>query len=163
MCTDIEITEANLQNVQHQRDILYLTSVYAEDRMGINEPLSEDVKRRLIPELQKIPTAIIFIAYYKNDPIGIATCFIGFSTFSAKPLINIHDIGVIKEYRNKGIGRRLIDEVEKKARAIGCCKITLEVIDSNENARHLYEKQGFNIVVGGLDRKPMLLMSKLLS
>jgi ribosomal protein S18 acetylase RimI-like enzyme len=34
-------------------------------------------------------------------------------------------------------------EVERKARDIGCCKLTLEVQENNHRARRVYERLGF--------------------
>jgi ribosomal protein S18 acetylase RimI-like enzyme len=45
--------------------------------------------------------------------------------------------------QNQGIGRALLDEVEVRARLLGCCKMTLEVHDTNEGAKRLYRKFGF--------------------
>ena len=50
----------------------------------------------------------------RDNPVGAAVCFIGFSTFAAKPLINIHDFVVLPAARGKGVGRRLLEAVEKK-------------------------------------------------
>jgi len=78
-----------------------------------------------------------------DRPVGAAICFIGFSTFAAKLLINIHDFVVLPASRGKGVGRRLLDAVEGKARELGCCKLTLEVMDNNHHALRMYQAAGF--------------------
>jgi ribosomal protein S18 acetylase RimI-like enzyme len=75
--------------------------------------------------------------------VGAAVCFIGFSTFAARPLLNLHDLAVVPELRGRGIGRALLRAVEERARALGCCKLTLEVVQENTQARALYERFGF--------------------
>jgi ribosomal protein S18 acetylase RimI-like enzyme len=75
--------------------------------------------------------------------VGIATCFIGFSTFAARPLINIHDLHVTKEHQRRGVAPSLLAAVEKEARDRGCCKLTLEVQENNRPALALYERFGF--------------------
>ena len=75
--------------------------------------------------------------------MGVAVCFVGFSTFKARPLVNIHDLGVLAAHRGRGIGTRLMAAVEAKARALGCCKLTLEVFEHNRRARQVYAKLGF--------------------
>ena len=67
----------------------------------------------------------------------------GFSTFRAKPLINIHDIAVSPAARGQGIGRLLLTRIEQDARALGCCKVTLEVRSDNARAMGLYQAVGF--------------------
>jgi ribosomal protein S18 acetylase RimI-like enzyme len=76
-------------------------------------------------------------------PVGLAVCFLGFSTFAARPLINIHDLAVLPEYRGRGIGRRLLERVEAKGHALGCAKLTLEVRADNHRAQRLYQQVGF--------------------
>ena len=58
-------------------------------------------------------------------------------------LINIHDLAVLPGHRGQGAGRRLLEEVERKAREMGCCKLTLEVQEHNHRARQVYAAAGF--------------------
>jgi ribosomal protein S18 acetylase RimI-like enzyme len=75
--------------------------------------------------------------------VAVAVCFVGFSTFVARPLINIHDLAVLPEYRGQGIGRLLLQQVEAKGHELGCCKLTLEVREDNHRAQRLYQRFGF--------------------
>ena len=52
-------------------------------------------------------------------------------------------MGVLKDYRNKKIGRRLIEATIEKARLLGLEKIELSVYASNEPAITLYRRLGF--------------------
>ena len=67
----------------------------------------------------------------------------GFSTFYARPLLNIHDLAVHRDYRGQGVGRALIAAIEEKARKLNCCKLTLEVRQDNDIAWGLYRNVGF--------------------
>ncbi len=138
----IEIIEADLARPDHGRAIVDLIDAYAADFMGNGRPLGSQVKRDLVPGLAAHPTTEIFLAYAGAAPVGIAVCFRGFSTFAARPLINLHDLAVLPAHRGKGIGRLLLAAVEHKARATGCCKITLEVQENNRRARRVYEAAG---------------------
>jgi ribosomal protein S18 acetylase RimI-like enzyme len=144
---DVEIVEADLDRPEHQDAVLKLTDAYARDPMGNGKPLSAEVRRDLIPGLRQHPTTVIFLAYQGDNAIGIANCFIGFSTFAARPLINVQDLAVLPDYREQQIGRRLLAAVERKAREIDCCKLTIEVQENNHRARHLYEAVGFSQAV----------------
>ena len=75
--------------------------------------------------------------------MGPESCFVGFSTFLARPLINIHDLAVLPTHRGQGVGRLLLEHVAAKGTALGCCKLTLEVRADNYPARRLYEAVGF--------------------
>jgi ribosomal protein S18 acetylase RimI-like enzyme len=156
----ISIIPADLANPNHQRDFLAMMDAYALDPMEGGELLPDDVRKRLIPELRKHPAYYVFLAYDDDRPIGFTLTFVGFSTFAARPLLNIHDIGVLGEYRGKGVGLALMKAVEAKARTLGCCKITLEVREDNERARGLYRKFGFGESVVGPEQVPMEFWAK---
>ena len=139
----IRIVEADLNLPEHRATVLAMVEAYSMDAMGSAKPLDRDVRARLIPGLQRHPTTLIFLAFEGVQPVGVAVCFIGFSTFAAKPLINIHDCMVLPAFRGKNVGRRLLEAVEAKARQLGCCKLTLEVMDTNDRALRAYEAAGF--------------------
>lgn len=139
----VGIMEADLSRPAHQCAVLDLINAYATDPMGDGKPLAPEVRNALIPGLRQHPTTLIFLAYQGEAAIGIAVCFLGFSTFAAKPLINIHDLAVLPGYRGLGIGRQLLEAVEQTARAQGCCKLTLEVFEHNHRARRVYAAAGF--------------------
>jgi ribosomal protein S18 acetylase RimI-like enzyme len=139
----IQIVEADLRLPEHQEAVLAMVDAYSRDAMGNAKPLDSDVRVQLIAGLQKHPTTLIFLAFDGDRPVGAAICFIGFSTFAAKPLVNIHDFVVLPASRGKGVGRRLLDAVEGRARERGCCKLTLEVMDNNHRALQMYQAAGF--------------------
>ena len=141
---NIAVIEADLGNPQHQDAIVHLVDAYARDPMGGGKALPEEVRTALIPGLQRHPTTLVFLAWHSNTPVGIAICFVGFSTFLARPLINIHDLAVIPAYRGQGVGRLLLEQVAARGQALGCCKLTLEVRADNHPAQRLYEAVGFN-------------------
>lgn len=156
----ISVVETTLARERHQRDFLAMMDSYARDPMEGGLEMSAEVRRELVPEIRKHPAFYAFLAYDDDKAIGFSLCFLGFSSFAARPLLNIHDIGVLPEYRGKGIGQQLMNAIEAKARAIGCCKLTLEVREDNNPARGLYRKLGFTESVVGSTRIPMEFWSK---
>lgn len=139
----LEIVEADFLNKNHAETILHVTDAYARDKMGLGKPLPESTKKNLVNELKKFPGAVSFIAFINGNAAGLANCFYSFSTFNAAKTINVHDLVVLPDYRNMGIGNALLGTVEKKAIETNCCKITLEVREDNR-ARRLYERVGFS-------------------
>ena len=154
----IEIRAADLQDPEHQSAIVDLLNMYASEPMGAGEPLPEDVQLRLIPGLQAQPSGRHFIAFVDEQPVGVAIGFLGFSTFWARPLLNIHDLAVRPELRGNGVGTALLHAIESTARDEGCCKVTLEVRADNVRARQLYVRFGFD--PGQLDSSAMSFWSK---
>jgi ribosomal protein S18 acetylase RimI-like enzyme len=143
MSGTISLVVADLSRPEHQEAVIAMTDGYSRDPFGDGKPLEPGVRERLISGLRDHPTTFIVLAFDGDRPVGVATCFTGFSTFAAKPLINIHDLAVIPEYRKRGVGRSLLEAVERRARSLGCCKMTLEVLDRNERALGAYRAFGF--------------------
>ncbi len=140
----IEVVVANYLNKQQGKDIAYLLNDYAQDPMGGGAPLSEFIIENIATELSKVPHAFSIICYVDGKPAGLINCFEAFSTFKCKPLINIHDIVVVNEFRGLKISQLMLAKVEEIAKEKGCCKITLEVLEGNEIARNSYIKFGFD-------------------
>lgn len=139
----IKIIKADYYNKQHAQDILILLNEYAVDPMGGGEPLSDYTKEHLIENLKKQNNVFSLIVYVDDKPAAISNCVVGFSTFSAKPLINFHDVAVIKAHRRKGLTKVMFEKVEAIAKDMGCCKLTLEVLEGNAIAKSAYTKEGF--------------------
>ncbi len=142
----LAVVLADLSNPEHQQAIIALTEAYARDPMGKGGSLGPDVLGELIPGLRRHPATLVFLAYIGSMPVGIATCFLGFSTFAAKPLINVHDLAVLPPYRGRGVSRELLAAVERAGRQRGCAKLTLEVNVNNTRAKGIYESCGFRHV-----------------
>ena len=141
---EIAIVEADLGDPKHQDAIVQLINAYASDPMGGGRALPEAIRAALIPGLQQHPTTLVFLAWHHDIPVGIAVCFVGFSTFLARPLINIHDLAVLPAYRRQGVGRLLLERIAARGQELGCCKLTLEVRADNHPAQRLYEAVGFD-------------------
>ncbi len=138
----LTIQQADFTNDDHARHIINLTNAYALDEMGGGRPLPDEVRKKMIDGLRAMPTSLVLLAFDGEEPVGIANCFWGYSTFYARKLINIHDLAVLPDARGKGVGKALIEKVKEIARKADCCKVTLEVLENNP-ARRLYEREGF--------------------
>ncbi|MBD2843153.1 GNAT family N-acetyltransferase [Erythrobacter rubeus] len=141
--TGIAIKQVDYADPGDAADLTDLLDYYARDPMGGGEPLSADAKKTLAAKMQDHPTAFSLIAYSDGVPAGLVNCFVGFSTFAAKPLVNIHDVVVKSEFRGRGIGKALFAEIEAIAAEKGACKVTLEVLSGNEPAKALYGSLGY--------------------
>mgnify|MGYP000894732620 FL=1 len=139
----IDLIIADLENPAHAAAILTVLNDYASDPTGGGQELSVHVQKNLIASLKKRSNIYTILAFHQQQPAGIALCVEGFSTFACKPLLNIHDFAVLKPYRGQGIGKLMLGRVKQLAKNLGCCKITLEVLEGNTLARHLYEEEGF--------------------
>ena len=137
------VTQADYADADDAAAIVQLLDMYARDPMGGGTPLSRDVLDKVVPGLAAAGNAFSLIARIDGEPVGLANCFFAFSTFAARPLVNIHDVVVDARFRGRGIGRALFAEIESIAAARGACKVTLEVLSGNAPARALYASLGY--------------------
>ncbi len=138
------IIQADLTQAEHAQAYLKLMSDYACDPMGGGEDISDFAKQNLVEALLKRNDVFIVIVFADKQPVALLTAIEGFSTFACKPLLNIHDVMVSKEFRGQGLTSLLFAEIEKIALSRDCCKITLEVLEGNKIAKNAYRKQGFS-------------------
>ena len=140
---NIELVVADYTDPRHQQDIVELLNAYATDPMGGAEPLSDYTRTHLCREMAARPQLFSVLCYVDNEPAGLCNCVEGFSTFKAKPLVNIHDIAVAPGFRGLGLSHRILEKVEAVARERDCCKLTLEVLQGNDVAQKSYQSFGF--------------------
>jgi GNAT superfamily N-acetyltransferase len=142
--SSIEIIEADLTIEKHARAVIELMDEYARDPMGGGGGLSNYAKTNLISELAKRETARVILAFVDGQPAGLVNCLEGFSTFACQPLLNIHDVIVSLAYRGRGLSKLMLQAAEKIALDLGCCKLTLEVLEHNHIAQTAYRSFGFS-------------------
>lgn len=139
----VEIVEGNLARSDHASAVIHLLDEYARDPMGGGTALSRHVRENLLVELRRRDAANVILAFIDGEPSGLVICFEGFSTFACRPLLNIHDVIVSRQHRGKGLSTRMLQEAEAIARKLGCCKMTLEVLEGNAVAQAAYRSYGF--------------------
>ena len=143
MHSRLVITPTDLADLRHVEAFLDLLDHYARDPMGGGDGLSDYAKLHLVGTLQEVPGFHGALAWLDGEAVGLIDCFAGFSTFAAKPLLNVHDIVVHASQRGRGVGQALLTWAEQRAGELGCCKLTLEVLSNNTRAMRSYEQAGF--------------------
>ena len=137
------IVPANLNLAEHATALVSLLDHYARDPMGGATPLKSTTRENLVAELLKRPTAHIVLAFDGATPAGMIISFEGFSTFACQPLLNIHDVIVHSNYRGQRLFNQMLAQLETTAVKLGCCKLTMEVLEGNHAALSAYKASGF--------------------
>jgi GNAT superfamily N-acetyltransferase len=88
------------------------------------------------------PYAEVLIARAEGAPAGFALFFHNYSTFLARPGIYLEDLFVVPAMRGRGIGKALLREVARIARARGCGRLEWSVLNWNTPAIEFYESLG---------------------
>lgn len=143
MTASLQVRRADYRDATDRDALVALLDAYAQDPMGGGQPLPADVRARLCDDLAGLGSAVSFVAWLEGEPVGLANCFEGYSTFKARPLLNVHDMVVHPQHRGRGIGQALLTACEAYARERGCCKLTLEVLTGNPRALRSYQHFGF--------------------
>ena len=145
VASGLRVLPVDLADAAQAAAWLDLLDHYARDPMGGGEPLSAFARAHLVERLQAQIGFHGALAWCEGStvPIGLINCFAGFSTFAAQPLLNIHDLVVRAEARGQGVGQALLDWAAQRALALGCCKLTLEVLTNNATALRAYARAGF--------------------
>ena len=134
----ITVRRADYASALDRTALVDLLGAYAIDPMGGGAPLADEVRASLCDRLAQVPLAISFIAWLEGEAVGLVNCFEGFSTFKARPLLNVHDLVVLPAHRARGVGQALLAAAQKHAQERGCCKLTLEVLSGNARALRSY-------------------------
>lgn len=140
---DIKIHIADYSLPAHASAIAVLMRGYSGDVMGGDSPLPDSHCQQIAEKLKDFGHAVTALAFEGDAPIGLITAFKSFSTFKNRAVLNLHDVYVIPPWRGRGVASQLLDLIDKAAKSMGCCKMTLEVLSNNESAKSLYKKVGF--------------------
>jgi len=154
----LNLRAANLADPADCQLLMQLTDAYAQDAMGGGEGLSAHTRQHLPAALGQHPGLFALIAERDGEAVGHALCVLGYSSFYAAPVCNLHDLSVLPAARGLGLGKALLQAVEQAAQARGCAKLTLEVRADNHVGRMLYLGQGF--AEAGLGGTPYQMMEK---
>ena len=127
---------------EHIKDVLQLIkelAVYERepDAVVIDAQLLQDVLFN-----QKL--AYGWVAEEKGEVIGLAICYIRFSTWKG-PCGYLEDLIVQEVHRGKGIGKRLLDQVVHHAKEQGWPSVQWQVLDWNQPAIDFYERYGASV------------------
>jgi GNAT superfamily N-acetyltransferase len=84
----------------------------------------------------------VWLAEIDDEIVGHVFFFRNYSTFLAKPGLYIEDIYVKPQFRNKGIGKKLLLKVVEIAKEKNYGRVEWLVLDWNKSAINFYEKLG---------------------
>jgi len=86
----------------------------------------------------------IVAAFLNNEIVGIAGYWILRMLYCGR-YIQVSSFIVDEEKRGFGIGKKILDEVEKIGRQLQCDKVVLDSYTENKKSHSLYFREGFHI------------------
>src|SRR5579863_5602487 len=99
----------------------------------------DDLQRHLFGEPR---FAHALMADWDGRLAGFALYFFNYSTFLCRPGLYLEDLFVRPEFRRRGVGLSLLEELERRAREIGCGRFEWSVLDWNQSAIDFYLEFG---------------------
>lgn len=132
-----------------EADLAFVFALYAQVRAAelVPVPWPQDAKDAFLAEqavlqhrhyLANYPGADLLVIEDESRPIGRVY------VYRTLAEIRIMDIALIPDWRNRGIGTRLLNEICDEARATGS-RVTLHVEPDNP-AQRLYRRLGFGLI-----------------
>lgn len=113
----------------------------------LNELYQNKLKYDKFKEIYKLKlndvNSYYIVAVIDNKIVGVLTSEINIQLHRERKQCFIEDLIVDKEYRNKGIGKALLQNVVEYAKENDCEVIELTSYIKNENAHRFYENNKF--------------------
>lgn len=104
----------------------------------------QKMKNKFI-ELQNSGAYILLCAVEKERLVGSVMGIICEELYGdCKPFLVVEDMVVDNNYRKKGIGKMLFEELERRAKLKGCAQVILVTETEREDACGFYESMGFH-------------------
>ena len=141
---DYYLVPIDLKNEEHCAQLIRLLDAYMQDDMGNGAPMPEGLAPEILEGLKNHAGYLGFFAVVDGEFVALANCNKNFSTFRARPLINIHDFVVHPGFRGKGAGLFLLEAIARYGIQNGYCRVNLEVRNDNIRAQALYKKAGYD-------------------
>jgi ribosomal protein S18 acetylase RimI-like enzyme len=112
---------------------------HAEDGHG----LDRDGRRALAEIIAGEPAARAFLFELDGRTVGYGVLTVGYSVEHGGRDGFLDDFYLAPEARGQGLGRRILDALEREAQALGIRVLHLEVQAENRRAEALYRSVGF--------------------
>lgn len=115
------------------------------DSVYTTAPGAEKTMRRFLADIANSGYSFLFVVVAGGRIVGFVSGEMrqGSPTFLPKTWASVDDVFVDPDYRNRGMGRALIQSVEAWAKERDADGISLQVAAANARGRKFYEDLGF--------------------
>lgn len=131
------MTAMDIESVLEMMRVFYVSPAVLSN--GSEEIFRQDVENCV----NDCPYLEGYIFEEEGQILGYAMVAKSFSTEFGKPCIWLEDLYIKEQYRGRGIGTQFFAYIEQK---YADCVIRLEVEEENQNAMHVYQKCGFEVI-----------------
>jgi len=129
----LTILQANASHIDE------LTPLFNQYRIFYKQESNEHAAKEFLLERIKKREAVIFLAFWNDEPIGFTQLYTSFSSVSLQAVFILNDLYVSINHRGKGIGEALLDRAKELCVEKNYKGLALETGIKNP-AQRLYEK-----------------------
>jgi GNAT superfamily N-acetyltransferase len=149
------ITIRNLEKREFSCFKKLMKKFYSYARNSLPE---EEKLKKLFDKSVDNEINLIFIGAFDNEKLaGIVSLTFGESTYKILPFAWCDDLYVEEDYRNKGIGRKLLEKAREIAESKNCSNILIGAGKDEVELHKFYNSIGFIDINCNLMSLPLLL------
>ncbi len=135
--------QVNIKKAEPQ-DIRVILTLMRE--FAVHENLSEflEISKDALSEVMFGKDSFVhgLIAFDSQTPIAYALFYQSFSSFRGQKSVYLEDIFITKEYRKRGIGKKLLKETAQVGKEMGAVRMDFQALKSNDSAIAFYKNHG---------------------
>lgn len=127
-------------------DLKLLVELFDKYRVFYEKESDKQKAEEFLSERLKVNDSEIFVAETDNyNLVGFVQLYPLFSSTRMKRLWLLNDLFVAKEYRGKGIAKKLIEISKEFCKQTNACGLILETAKTNIIGNELYPTVGFSL------------------
>ena len=111
----------------------------------VPDALGSEVLRRFLAS----PENVLIVAYDEGAPAGYLVAYVLDRVDRPQSMVCLYEVGVSASHRRRGVGRAMLEELQRICREAGVMKVWVIASRSNEAAMRLYAGTGGR--EGGVD------------
>lgn len=133
----IEIYQATIKQLDQ---VAFLFNQY---RIFYRQPADFKSAQKFIRERLQQQDAVILLAMENEQPVGYTQLFPSWSSVSMQRVWILNDLFVLKEKRNQGIAKALMNKAKDHAMSTNAVRIILATEVTNQIGQNLYKSMGY--------------------
>lgn len=134
----IEISPADVESLSALHNLL--SRQLDEHHIQVT---ADDLKKAIAAVLDDEKLGFLLVARRAGEVVGVVYVSLNWSLEHGGRSAWLEELYVIPQWRNQGIGEKLLLKVMQQANDLGCMAIDVEVDMSHARAENLYRRVGF--------------------
>ena len=143
---DLIVGEYKVKNKEDLKNLFIELQAYEKTIWSDRAESTEEFVAKFIDELLeevKMKNGKVYLAFENEVPVGFIAGYIERDSENNSDYFRIDSLVVKRDFRNKGVGTRLVEKIGEYAKSTGQSKVGLGVLVGNFSAYDYYKRLGF--------------------